>query len=290
MRFFGLYATLLVAVNGCSPQWECPEKWESLGPETVRAVSGLAANGATGVIVVHDRTAPDDVRVARIDHGSGKADTRYRPLRWTGAPPPADLEAIGRETDETFLAVTSRGFFFRLKLRGEAVIATALGRLPGTSDESEIEGFDLWQIAGRRCAVWADRGDDARPAILSWGWFDTDHERIERFQSSRVRLPSLGKNTRHVSDLRVAPDGALVVASAADPGDHGPFRSAIWIAGEMRLENGEPAFTATSRPRRLCAVAGQKIEGIDFIPGTRRLAFAADNENHGGALSIEPRN
>lgn len=289
MRFLGLYATLLIAVNGCTPQHlECAEEWQTLGPEKERAVSGLASDGASGFFVVHDNKDDDQVRIARIDHGSGGAEVNYRPLRWIGTALPSDLEAITRETSERFLAVTNRGLLFRLTVGPEAVSATALARLPGTSDESEVEAFDLWAVAGRPCAVWAERGDDARPAILSWGWFDAERGRVERFQSARVRLPSLGKNTRHISDLRVATDGALLVASAADPGNDGPFRSAVWIAGQLRVENGEVLFSAAPRPRRLCGVTGHKIEGIDFIPGTRRLALAADDENQGGAICVEP--
>ena len=276
-----LFFLAALALAGCPQRPPADAAWQPLGPQRERTVSGLARDG-DGFVVVHDNKHAGEPRMAFLSPRNGVSGLEYRALSWHGAPLPVDLEAIVREPGDAraFLAATSRGDFFRVLLREDTAQATTLASLPCTD---EIEGLDVWSIEARLCLIWAERGEDRRPATLSWGWFDAHSGTVTGLSKTTLAMPSLGAHTRHVSDLRVTPAGALVVSSATDPGNRGPFSSAVWEAGQFRAVEGAITFQPAAPPRRLHFAAGQKIEAIEWIsPGV--MALGADNEDLGGAI------
>jgi hypothetical protein len=105
--------------------------------------------------------------------------------------------------------------------------------------------------------------------------------------SLEVRAPWPESDTRHIADLRLLSDGTLLAASASDPGNDGPFSSAVYIAGTLRPAADRPELAAAQPITRLFTTTTHKIEAIELVPGPRGgLVIGSDDENAGGAIFL----
>ncbi|MFI1380549.1 hypothetical protein [Embleya sp. NPDC020886] len=93
---------------------------------------------------------------------------------------------------------------------------------------------------GRLAALWADRGAGPdRPATLYAAplsfapWGQPQFGSVTR-RAYRAAYPA-ADSTRHISDISVTDTGRILVSSAADAGDDGPFDSAVSDAGRVTV-------------------------------------------------------
>ena len=110
------------------------------------------------------------------------------------------------------------------------------------AETPEIEAFDLQYVGPHLMAVWAGRGDGPTAAVLSWGKFDPWQRNVQEVQKAEFRTPWPQQSARHISDLRVDANGNVLVVSTSDPGDDGPFESAVYVAGTLLADNGSVRF------------------------------------------------
>jgi len=98
-----------------------------------------------------------------------------------------------------------------------------------------------------------------------------------------LKVPYSATNTRHISDVKVDPSGAVFITSASDPGNDGPFASAFYCAGTFNLSDTQsPALT------RLFTFDYHKVEAFEFVPGASGgIAFGTDDENLGAAIYLD---
>ncbi|WP_330455700.1 hypothetical protein OIB37_01740 [Streptomyces sp. NBC_00820] len=106
--------------------------------------------------------------------------------------------------------------------------------------------------------------------------------------SYRSAYPT-GDGTRHISDISVSDSGRIIVSSAADAGDDGPFDSAVSDAGRVILsQDGRVKVTLTPSPVVLGAFPQYKIEAVECLPGSTDALLGTDDENHGGYVRTMP--
>jgi hypothetical protein len=252
----------------------------SLRSDPALSISGLSARRGDFIVVHDNKRDAAKPRVAIVSTNG------YRPLRWLGAQIPDDLEAIAAipGTTDQFLLLTSKGDFFRAEVSEDAVRAREFPRLPGSTDQSEFEGLDIWQSGERLFVIWADRGEDAAPATLSWGALDLPSGRVHGTRTREVATSSLGSNTRHISDLRVRPGGEVIASSATDPGDDGPFVSAIRRIGRFTITGGDIDFQPTAGQPLLRQIDQHKVEAIDFRGS--EMVIGTDDEASGSVIFL----
>ncbi|MGW5779813.1 hypothetical protein [Streptomyces sp. NPDC003863] len=142
--------------------------------------------------------------------------------------------------------------------------------------------------------LWADRGAGAgRPAIVyaasltfaPWGQplFGAASRR-----SYRSAYPT-GDGTRHISDIAVTDSGRILVGSAGDAGDDGPFDSAVSEAGRVTLSAaGRVRITLAASPTVLGTFPGYEVEAVECLPGSADALLGADEENLGGYVRTMP--
>lgn len=84
------------------------------------------------------------------------------------------------------------------------------------------------------------------------------------------------------------PSGAIFITSASDPGNDGPFASAVYFAGTFNINNSQKITFAPSRAMtRLFTFDYHKVEGFEFVPGADGgIAFGTDDENLGAAIYL----
>ncbi|NLU73163.1 hypothetical protein HCC61_10800 [Streptomyces sp. HNM0575] len=285
------------------------DDWQSAGKGKTSGISGIAVSGTAGAaddvdaIVVRDNKEPDENRVASVAYRDGK-DPDVDPLDWKGGSPPSDLEALAAVPGEKngYLAVASSGEAFHLQVAdGEAKVVDTF-TLPAVEFGDEIENLALGTPSssaaaahgtsareGKLVAVWGDRGKDDRPGTLHAAPLSFDSSGKSHFgdvQSAEVRAPYPTEDVRHASDTELTESGALVVSSASDPGDDGPFDSAVYAAGRVSLDDsGAVVLSVAKEPEVLKKFEKHKVEALACLPGSDKAVLGTDDENDGGSLT-----
>ena len=286
LRRFVSALTLLVALLHAGTPTEAQSGgWRLVSRSRRSNISGMAlvrrSRLRTSFLVVNDNKLRQESHAAIVSvEPTGPPE--YTPLRWLGEDVPTDLEAVtavpGLKND--FMAFTSAGRVFHVEVsRADSSVRVVksfdVPRIPAGRD---FEGFALQKVKGRLLAVWADRGLDSKPAQLFWAEFDLRSHSFARVGSTFLRVPYPVGNTRHVSDVKVDPKGAVYISSASDPGDDGPFVSAVYLAGLLGVGNSQRfVFTPWPAMTRLHTFDGHKVEALELLPGAKGgMAFGTD--------------
>ncbi|MFE0174930.1 hypothetical protein ACFWZ2_21670 [Streptomyces sp. NPDC059002] len=287
-------AALLTSGGATAPVAVADGGWQRAGDDITSGISGLAltgrADGATHALVVRDNKKPGQNRVADLTYRPGRSAT-VEPLAWSGGGEPIDLEAIEAVPGTTgeYLALASRGLVYHLKTTGSEAEVLDVSPLPAIADGDDYESFALTSRHGRLAAVWADRGAGKdRPATLHAAPFSFNKYGEADFgpvTTARYRAPYPSGNVRHVSDITVTESGRLLIGSASDSGDDGPFASAVSDAGRLSVNrSGTVRLTVDKSPDVLRKFKGHKIEAVECVPDTRTALLGTDDENAGGSV------
>jgi hypothetical protein len=267
------------------------DQWHHVGDGILMGISGMAllerANDRASFLVVHDNKKPDQDRAGVVTVEAGK-EPKYEQLVWPGEEPPKDLEALaavpGRKSE--YVAATSKGKACWIKAdASKGVEVIKVFQIPGATEKSEIESFDLQKLGDVIVAAWADRGDGEEPAVLTWSKFDPETNEFSETHSTEIHVPWPEKEARDVSDLKIDQAGVVFISSAFDGGDDGPFASAVYTAGAFHSEGGEIRFAQNPALTRLYHFEGRKIEALELVPGRGGgIIFGTDDENLGSAV------
>ena len=236
------------------------------------------------LLVVHDNKKRGEPRFALISLRS-QEPIQYTPLSWEWDEDQVDMESLSRVPEEksTFVAMSSRGaaFYIRLNEAEKRVDTILKFKVPETSDQSNFEGLSVQKIDKKLVLIWGHRGQDEVAGALFWGELDLQKGKVSRTKWEKVRMPWPGKGIRHISDLKVDETGSLIISSASDQGDDGPFDSAVYLAGVFSVKDGDIALKLSSAPTRLQAFRGHKVEAIELLPNGG-MVMGTDDENFGG--------
>lgn len=305
----GAGAALAVAA-GALPAYgaAADDGWQSAGKGKTSGISGIApaaagsASAADGVdaIVVRDNKDAGENRIASVSYEDGK-DPQVEPLDWKGDALPTDLEALAGVPGEKggYLAAESSGKTYHLQVEGGTAKVVDTFELPGVESGAEIENLTLGTPpssaapsggrAEKLVAVWGDRGEDDSPAELNAAPLSFDSEGKSKFgdvRSGEVQAPFPSEDVRHASDAHLTGKGALLVSSASDPGDDGPFDSAVYTAGQVTLDaSGAVSLSLEKDPEAMKKFEKHKIEALTCLPDSDKALLGTDDENDGGSLT-----
>ena len=283
MKILGAIAPMLFGVMVMVPAASA-QGWYPIGDEKAFGISGLAAlnSGGTEFLAVHDNKNPEEPRLGKIARADGSIN--YEIVSWPDGNFPVDLEAIaaipGR--DREFIALASSGQGYHIRANSEIALLGTF-TLPEPHPNPNIEGFTLYDLDGILIAIWGHRGAGIEPGVLSWGVADLDRYRFD-FRGSRTwSVPLPQGNVRHITDLKVDAAGVLFVSAATDRGDDGPFESAVYAAGSLRIEEGTIALQLNAEPVPLLRHRHRKIEAIELVPRLG-MVLGSDDENRGASI------
>ncbi|GAA3105922.1 hypothetical protein ACFQ0X_09985 [Streptomyces rectiviolaceus] len=290
----GVAVVLTTGLSTAQPQ---AAPWQRVGDDMKSGISGLAVTSRSGddlrALVVRDNKRPGDNRIAEVTQHPGRP-TEVTPITWLSGAEPVDLEALDAVpgTSDEYVAVASRGLAYHLKLAdaGEAVQVLDIAPLPAIGAGDDFESFTLTSRKGKTAAVWADRGEGSgRPATLYAAPFSVNSYGESKFgavDKATLRAPYPKADVRHASDIEVTKSGRLLVSSASDAGDDGPFDSAVSDAGRLFItSSGKVRLSVDKSPEVLEKFDGYKIEALNCVPGSAIAALGTDDENAGGSLT-----
>lgn len=303
MKQTGVRATLfvlaVVAFSLCYSPSSVAEgnrssEWEKIKDGKLCGISGIGLvkleKTAGTFLMVHDNKKADQQKVAVLTVQKGKK-TEYAPVAWPkDTAQPVDLEALcrvpGRPGDE-FLTATSKGEVFHLRFDREKRSILVLKKMSYPDRKKKnFEGLGLYGDGKSLAAVWAHRGKGKSPAVLSWGLVDLKSGKFKKAGSMDLHVPwPEGGDLRSVSDLKIGKDGTVYVSSASDPGDDGPFSSALYVVGKIASQHRKVVFKLQSPPKEIKRLPGHKIEGMVLLPGpVPSFLVGTDNENAGSSI------
>ncbi|MCB5911845.1 hypothetical protein [Streptomyces pinistramenti] len=264
--------------------------WQQVGDGMTAGISGIVIDSVTGDAVdtlgVRDNKKEGENRLVAVGYRPGTAP-QVRPVTWSGKQP-VDLEALDAIPGhaQEYVALASDGTAYRIRRDGDAAKVLDSFELPGISSKGNYEGFALSAVDGRLLAVWADRGADSDPGVLTAAEWNPDTHDFGKPDSAKLRVPFPTENVRHISDVKIAADGTLTVSSASDPGDDGPFDSALYRAGKVSFTGGHDAeLDVPATPERIASFSGHKIEAVACVPGSATGILGTDDENGGGWIT-----
>ncbi|NVM56768.1 MAG: hypothetical protein HWN51_01420 [Desulfobacterales bacterium] len=293
-----LMAVVIVASLFLLPGQVLSQQWRPIKGGKAYGISGLGLIDQSGTsasfLIVHDNKKKNEGRLAMITI-EGNKEPRYSPLNWPdNIELPVDLEAltcVPGEEESSFMALASEGKVYHIKVDASRTCVSVLKifDLPNVSKASNFEGLALQKIDGKLLAVWAHRGNNDDPAKIHWGLLDLATYGFSQTGSATLKVPwPVKADVRHVSDLKVDPTGVLFISSASDPGDNGPFQSAVYIAGVFSFGVTQVIFRRSVEFVRLCHFEYRKVEALALVPGrSGGMVFATDDENMGASFYLD---
>lgn len=284
---------LFTATFSVCAEPEQPTQWHFLGEGKNNAISGISGIDAEHFLVAIDGRKPQHPRLAILSWKKAQKPV-LTPLGWCDKDNfPVDLEAIAAipSHKKEYLFLESKGTVTRIQLEeNNTCKVTAKFDLPNTTADSNMEGLAL-HCFGENCFLaWAERGDDKTPAKLSWTRFDIHENQLDAPENKpfEFKAPYPQQHLRSISDLAIDTKGQVWVAASSDPGDEGPFYSALYTLGTfVQHENHLDLNVAKeTKPVARYETENVKIEGIVFTAAG--LVLGVENENLGGKVAILP--
>lgn len=272
---------------------EQPTEWHFLGKQKDNGISGITAIDEEHFLVVHDRKKPHDPRLSILNWKKG-GKPFYTRLEWCDNDNfPVDLEAITAIPNHKneYLLLESKGKVTRIQFSDPNLCkVTAQFDLPTATAKSNMEGLALHCFTEDCLLAWGERGDDKTPAVLSWAQFDIKENQLNTtdVKSFEFKAPYPQANLRSISELAIDNSGKVWVASSSDPGDEGPFQSALYHLGGFTQAKNQIEWKAMKeiKPFARYETDNVKIEGLVFTP--KGVIMGAENENLGGKIAITP--
>jgi hypothetical protein len=286
---------ILLAYFGWSALPSFAQQWQTIKNNQLYGISGISLveqknTDATLFLVVHDNKKAGNTKLALVKL-RGDRSAQYWPLKWlTDQPEPVDLEGLTTIPDSnTFMAMSSRGEIYHLQLDQEKKTVSVLQVFswPNIPANSNFEGFLLKNFNGVLVAIATDRGDGRKPATIHWGIFDPVTYQIIPQGNINWQVPWPQGTVRHISDLKVDDTGVIFITAANDPGDDGPFQSAVYLAGVLEIIDQQINLRINPSPVMIYRFDQYKVEALELIPGIYGgLVFGSDDEKAGGSIFL----
>lgn len=257
--------------------------WNLISPEREFSISGIGRISA-GMVVVHDNKRDGQARIGIVS-----GDNAYTPLDWPTTSLPFDLEALdifpGKSNQ--FIAMESSGKCYQLRYnaRNNRLTLKNEFQVPDVKNPMNLEGISIFTIAGKTWIAWGDRGKNQFPATLYWGRLNLYSSSVAAAgsYSFTVSFPEL--DVRHLSDMDITEDGTCWISSASDPGDDGPFDSAVYRLGQFKPNGRTLKFIPENSGQPFKIYKGHKIEAITLE--NKILTCATDDENAGASIIFQ---
>lgn len=255
------------------------DKWYQIHGSRQFSISGVA-KFEKGFLVVHDNKKKKQPRISYLDKSF-----KLRKLVWPEPKLPYDLEALHKMPHYTnkFIAMESTGkaylffvdpFDFRIEL-----IQTFT--LPGISNKMNLEGLAVFNSAQGQVFIYGDRGSNKRSSTLITALYEPANHNIYEVNKFVIELPFPENDKRNIADLAIDNNGGVWTSATSDPGNDGPFQTAIYHIGQMS-NVGTFNFNHPSLLKPLMIIDNQKVEAMIF--NKERLILMTDNENFGATF------
>lgn len=167
---------------------------------------------------------------------------------------------------------------------------TLPNELPDNSACKDIEGAQTFIRGGDTYLLLGKRGKDDKKGRLIWGKLNWNKplfkvEGDEKFYTNLQKLNLPGEK-RYCSDILIK-NGDIYVSSTNDPGDDGPFTSAVYHLGNIVPTGASVLHLNNHEQMEITRYDGHKVEALAAPLKADGLWLAGtDDENAGGSVFI----
>ena len=264
------------------------ERWQYVSGKREIAISGISpTSDKNKYLVVHDNKKKEQLRIGLINLA---ADSLYKGLSWPSESLPIDLEALSNipGLENEYIAMGSWGFCYwiKLDLKSNTIEIIKEFRIPDSGPPLNLESLLIIRKNKKTYLAWAHRGSDNEQAILFWGaisLFDDDIA-ISVEDSTFINLPWPIKSKRHMSDMDIDNNNILWTSSTSDPGDDGPYQSAIYKIGKFEILKDKLYFNIFDSFPGQYVFNNNKVEALTI--DANKIVFATDDENLGASINF----
>ena len=283
-----IYLIILIAFACQKEGLPIDKRWQFVSGKRELSISGISPTTNKDVfLVVHDNKKQGQLRVGLIDFS---ADSLYKGLDWPTQNLPIDLEALADIPgfEDRYVAMGSWGFCYliQLDLKSKTIDLINEFRIPNSGPPLNLESVLIFQESNKWYIAWAHRGSDKEDSILFWGSISLFDDNISIIveDSVLINVPWPVNSKRHMSDMDIDDNKILWSSATSDPGDEGPYASAIYKIGSFQIENVEMKFILATPYLKQFVFESNKVEAMTIIKN--KMVFATDDENLGAAINM----
>ncbi|WP_027660816.1 hypothetical protein [Salinispora fenicalii] len=151
-----------------------------------------------------------------------------------------------------------------------------------------VEATAVATIRGEDYFVYAERAEGRDTTFINMTRLKVYEDGEIRFGRRWTSVPFTALEPpggRPASGMDIDRWGNIFVSSAYDPGDLGPFDSAVYRAATVR-EGGRIGawLRPVEPPQQLARSSGLKVEGVGLVDGSLPIFIGDDDEDYGGLL------
>ena len=283
-----IYLIILIAFACQKEGLPIDKRWQFVSGERELSISGISPTTNKDVfLVVHDNKKQGQLRVGLIDFS---ADSLYKGLDWPTQNLPIDLEALADIPgfEDRYVAMGSWGFCYliQLDLKSKTIDLINEFRIPDSGPPLNLESVLIFQESNKWYIACAHRGSDKEDSILFWGSISLFDDNISIIveDSVLINVPWPVNSKRHMSDMDIDDNKILWSSATSDPGDEGPYASAIYKIGSFQIENDVMKFILATPYLKQFVFESNKVEAMTIIKN--KMVFATDDENLGAAINM----
>ena len=150
-----------------------------------------------------------------------------------------------------------------------------------------VEATAVATVGGEDYFIYAEREEGSDTTNINMTTVSISDDGEIEFGDDWTSVPFTAPEppgARPASGLDIDTEGNLYMSAAYDPGDVGPFDSAVYRAATVRA-GGNGARLSPVRPaEQLARSSSLKIEGVALVDGSFPIFISDDDEDYGGLL------
>ncbi|WP_240121745.1 MULTISPECIES: hypothetical protein [unclassified Streptomyces] len=151
-----------------------------------------------------------------------------------------------------------------------------------------VEATAVATVRGKDYFVYAERAEGSDTTAINMTRLTVGRDGTitfgTRWTSVSFTAPE-PPGARPASGLDIDNEGNLYISSAYDPGDLGPFDSAVYRAATVGPGGALGAqLRPVEPPQQLARSSGLKVEGVGLVDGSFPIFISDDDEDYGGLL------
>ncbi|GAB2952928.1 hypothetical protein [Streptomyces sp. NPDC058869] len=151
-----------------------------------------------------------------------------------------------------------------------------------------VEASAVATVHGRNYFVYAERAQGSDTTRINMTRLTITESGEITFGKKWTSIPFTAANppgARPATGIDIDAKGNIYVSSAYDPGDLGPFDSAVYRAATIRPGGAIGArLRPVMPPQQLARSSGLKVEGVGLVAGSLPIFISDDDEDYGGLL------
>lgn len=150
-----------------------------------------------------------------------------------------------------------------------------------------VEASAVATVGGRDYFVYAERAEGKDTTKINMTTVSIgDNGKVEvgdKWTSVSFTAPQ-PPEARPASAMDIDAKGNLYISAAYDPGDLGPFDSAVYRVAKVEAGRGGARLRPVRPPKELARSSSLKIEGVALVDGSFPIFISDDDEDYGGLL------